>query len=315
MKTIPLGFTGIPVSKLCLGAMYLGTRQDEITSYRLLDAYTEAGGFFIDTANIYARWVDGFSGYESESLLGRWMKARKNRSRMFIATKVGFEISAHGIQRGLPATTIIQECEKSLLNLGVETIDLYYAHYDDRETPLEESLNAFDQLVKTGKVRAIGASNYLAWRLEEARWTSQAHGWSEFCCVQQRYTYLRPRPGVRLAPQIVANDDLMDYCKRRPITLLAYAALMAGAYTRKDRSIQTQYLGADTTARLKALDQVAQGRGITVNQVVLAWMLHSDPFVLPLIAASTEEQLRENIQALDVSLSQEEMKFLNEAGG
>jgi aryl-alcohol dehydrogenase-like predicted oxidoreductase len=294
--------------------MYLGTRQDEITSYRLLDAYVEAGGFFIDTANIYARWVDGFSGYESESLLGRWMKARKNRSRMFIATKVGFEIPAHGVQRGLPATTIIQECEKSLRNLGVETIDLYYAHCDDRETPFEESLSAFDQLVKTGKVRAIGASNYLAWRLAEARWTSQAFGWSEFCCVQQRYTYLRPRPGANLAPQIVANDDLMDYCKHRPITLLAYAALMAGAYTRKDRSIQTQYLGVDTAARLKALDQVAQERGITVNQVVLAWMLHSDPFVLPLIAASTEEQLRENIQALDVSLSQEEMKFLNEAG-
>jgi len=155
----------------------------------------------------------------------------------------------------------------------------------------------------------------MAWRLEEARWTSQVHGWNEFCCVQQRYTYLRPRPGASFSPQCVANEDILQYCKSRPITLLAYAALLAGAYSRKDRQISSQYLGADADARLKALEKVANERSITVNQVVLAWMLHSDPFVLPLIAASTEEQLRENIQALEVSLSQDEMKFLNEAAG
>jgi aryl-alcohol dehydrogenase-like predicted oxidoreductase len=219
------------------------------------------------------------------------------------------------VERGLPAATIIQECEKSLRNLGVETIDLYYAHCDDRNTPLEESLHAFDQLVKAGKVRAIGASNYMAWRLEEARWTSQVHGWSEFCCVQQRYTYLRPKPGASFYPQLVANEDLLQYCKHRSMTLLAYSALLGGAYSRNDREIQAQYLGADTDARLKALAKVAKGRGITVNQVILAWMMHSDPVVLPLIATSTEEQLRENIQALEVYLSQDEMKLLTEAAG
>ena len=315
MKIISLGFTNIPVSCLCFGAMYLGTRQDEATSFRLLDIYAEAGGFFIDTANIYARWVDGYQGYESENLLGRWMKARKNRSRLFIASKVGFEIPAHGVQRGLPAATILQECDKTLQNLGIETIDLYYAHCDDPNTPMDESLEAFDRLVKAGKVRVIGASNYQAWRLEEARWTSQAHGWSEFCCVQQRLTYLLPRPGASFYPQVAANGDLMDYCKHRPVTLLAYAALLAGAYARADREIPPQYRGTDTEARLATLRKVAAGRGITVNQVVLAWMLHSEPFVLPLIAASTEEQLRENLQALDVSLSQDEMKFLNKATG
>jgi len=315
MKTIPLGFTNIPVSSLCLGAMYFGTRNDEATSFRLLDIYVEAGGFFIDTANIYSHWVQGFKGYESENLLGRWMKARKNRSRLVIATKVGFEIPYYGVLRGLPATTIVQECEKSLRNLCVETIDLYYAHCDDSNTPLEETLKVFDQLVKAGKVRTIGASNYQAWRLEEARWTSQVHGWSEYCCVQQRYTYLRPRPGASFSPQVPANDDLLNYCKSRPITLLAYAALLGGAYTRNDREVQAQYRGADSQARLAALQKVATDRGISMNQVLLAWMLHSDPLVLPLIAASTEEHLRENIQALEVSLSPDEMKFLNEAGG
>jgi aryl-alcohol dehydrogenase-like predicted oxidoreductase len=314
MKTIPLGFTNLPVSSLCLGAMYFGTHNDEATSFRLLDIYVEAGGFFIDTANIYSHWVQGFKGYESENLLGRWMKARKNLSNLFIATKVGFEIPYYGVQRGLLAATIVQECEKSLRNLGVETIDLYYAHCDDPNTPLEESLNAFDQLVKAGKVRTIGASNYQAWRLEEARWTSQAHGWSEYCCVQQRYTYLRPKPGASFSPQVSGNDDLLHYCQRRPITLLAYAALLGGAYVRNDRQIQAQYRGADSPARLQALRKVATDRGISLNQVILAWMLHSQPFVLPLIAASTEEHLRENIQALEVSLSPDEMKFLNEAG-
>jgi aryl-alcohol dehydrogenase-like predicted oxidoreductase len=157
MKTIPLGHTGIPVSTLCLGAMYFGTRQDEATSYRLLDQYLDAGGFFIDTANIYSHWVPGFKGQESEALLGRWMKARGNRSRLFVASKVGFEYGE--VQRGLKAHQVESECEKSLKLLGVEAIDLYYAHVDDRDTPMSETLEASDRLVKAGKVRAIGASN------------------------------------------------------------------------------------------------------------------------------------------------------------
>jgi len=202
-----------------------------------------------------------------------------------------------------------------LRNLGVETIDLYYAHCDDPDTPLDESMEAFDRLVKAGKVRVIGASNFQAWRLEEARWASRTRGWSEFCCVQQRHTYLRPGPGASFYPQVSANEDLLDYCKRRPIMLLAYAALLAGAYARHDREIPLQYRGTETEARLAALRELAIHRGITVNQVILAWMLHSDPFVLPLIAASTEEQLRENLQALEISLSENEMKLLNKAAG
>lgn len=314
MKTVLLGNTGIQVSGLCLGAMYFGTRNNETTSFRLSDQYVEAGGSFIDTANIYAHWVKGFKGAESEALVGRWMRSRKNRSTIFIATKVGFEIPPLHVPRSLSARWIETECEKSLQRLGCETIDLYYAHVDDRSTAMEETLGAFDRLVKAGKVRFSGASNFAAWRLEEARWTSLRQGWGEFCCIQQRHTYLRPKPGASFYPQMAANVDLFDYCRNRKITLLAYSALLSGAYTRADREFDEAYAGADTQARLEALRVVAQEKGATVNQIILAWMLHGNPPVLPLIAASTEDQLKENLQALEISLSTEEMERLNQAG-
>jgi len=315
MKTVLLGNTGVQVSALCLGAMYLGTRNDEPTSFRLLDQYVEAGGSFIDTANIYAHWVKGFKGTESEALLGRWMRSRKNGSKMFVATKVGFEIPLLEVPRSLSARWIEHECEKSLQRLGVEAIDLYYAHTDDRSTPMEETLGAFNKLVEAGKIRFIGASNFTAWRLEEARWTSVNHGWSEYCCVQQRHTYLRPKPGASFSPQLAANEDLFDYCRNRRITLLAYSALLSGAYSRPDREVGEQYAGADSQARMKILRAVAEEKGCTLNQMILAWMLHGNPFVLPLIAASTEEQLSENLGALEINLSPSIMDRLDQAGG
>ena len=145
MKKVPLGKTGVEVSAFCLGAMFFGSKNNKVTSYRLLDQYVEAGGSFLDTANIYSRWVPGYEGGESETLLGEWMRERKNREQVFIATKVGFEYQ--DVPRGLTAKLIEQECNNSLKRLGVETIDLYYAHVDDRSTPLEESLEAFDRLV------------------------------------------------------------------------------------------------------------------------------------------------------------------------
>jgi aryl-alcohol dehydrogenase-like predicted oxidoreductase len=312
MKSVSLGNTGIPVSALCLGAMYFGTRNDETTSYRLLDQYMDAGGSFIDTANIYAWWVDGFKGQESEALLGRWMQKRKNRSRIFLASKVGFQYG--DVPLGLTRKLIEAECEKSLKLLGTERIDLYYAHVDDRSTPMEETLEAFNRLVKAGKVGVIGASNFTAWRLEEARWHSQVNGWIEYCCVQQRHTYLRPKPGASFGAQLAVNADLLDYCRNRKLTLLAYSALLSGGYTRAERSINEQYLGPDSNLRLTALRQVAQEKEATVNQVILAWMLHSDPLVLPLIAASTSEQLEENLKALEINLSAEDMQKLDQAG-
>ncbi len=311
MRTVPLGNTGLQVSAFCLGTMHLGSRTDRETSYRILDRYVEAGGSFLDTANNYAMWVPGYVGGESETLLGEWMRARNNRARIFIATKVGFDY--RGVERGLRAYQIETECEKSLKRLGIDTIDLYYAHRDDRETAMEETLEALDRLVKAGKVCLVGASNFAAWRLEEARWVSQTHGWVEYCCVQQRYSYLRPKPGADFGHQTAANDDLLDYCRARGIRLLAYSPLLSGAYTRADRAFPDQYLGPDTDARVAALRAVSEEAGATANQVVLAWMAQSDPAVIPVFGASTVGQLQENLGAREVELSVEQMARLNNA--
>lgn len=313
MKTIPLGKTGAQVSAFCLGVMYYGTRVGEAMSYRLMDRYVAAGGSFLDSANIYAHWVPGFQGGESEAVVGRWMRERGNRARLFIASKVGFGYPQ--VAGGLRAAQIQSECEKSLKRLQTDVIDLYYAHVDDRETPLEETMAAFDRLVQAGKVRHIGASNFLAWRLEQARQVSRAHGWAEYTCIQQRYSYLRPRPGASFGAQISANDDLLDYVASEGTTLLAYSPLLNGAFTRPDRSIPEQYQGADGAARLAALRALAAERGATANQVVYAWMLQSSPAVIPLMAASTDEQMEENLAALQLTLSAEQMGRLDQAAG
>jgi aryl-alcohol dehydrogenase-like predicted oxidoreductase len=310
MKTQKLGNTDLNVSALCLGTMYFGTRNDKDTSVQLLDAYVEAGGSFIDTANIYAHWFPGFAGGESETLLGEWMRARRNRSKMVIGTKVGFEYP--GVERGLPARRIEEECNKSLRRLGIDTIDLYYAHVDDYNTPLEETLEALNRLVKAGKVRYVGASNYLAWRLEQARWISETNGWAPFCCVQQRHSYLRVRRGGSTAPQVAANPDLFDYSRRRRFPILAYSVLLGGVYT-KGITMWPEYAGPDTEARLAMLKTIAAETGATINQVVIAWMLHSDYPVIPLVTASTRERLRENLGALDVQLGADQMQRLDNA--
>lgn len=313
MKTLPLGNTGVQVSALCLGTMQFGTVNDRATSYQLLDQYTGAGGSFLDTANGYAHWLipDGRGG-ESETLLGEWMRERGNRSQMFIATKVGFGYP--GIERGLKAQQIEAECEKSLRRMGIDTIDLYYAHKDDTDTPLEETLTAFDRLVKAGKVRFIGASNYFAWRLEEAHCISTHNGLAEYCCLQQRYSYLRPGPRMTLGNHVLATEDIFDFARRRGITILAFAAMLGGAFTRTDRPLPPQYVGPDSDARMAMLRTIAAETGATPTQIVLAWMLHSSPAVLPLISASTPQVMQDNLDALSVSLTADQMERLNSAG-
>ncbi|NCF66527.1 MAG: aldo/keto reductase [Chloroflexi bacterium] len=312
MRKVTLGNSDTEVSALCLGTMYFGTRQKKAKSFSLMDQYFEAGGSFFDTANIYAWWEPKGAGGESEKVVGAWMKERRNRHQVFVASKVGFGYG--DVPVGLTADLIERECEKSLKRLGVENIDLYYAHVDDRNTSMEETLIALSRLVRAGKIRYFGASNFTAWRLEEARSVSVTNRWPEYCCVQQRYTYLRPRRGASFSPQLAVNDDLLDYCRNRDTTLLAYSALLSGAYTRADRDIPVEYAGADTSRRLAALKGVAKAVGSSANQVVLAWMMQSDPPVLPLIAASTEKQLQENIASLDIRLSEEQMERLNGAG-
>ena len=313
MRKVSLGSSGEQVSALCLGAMFLGTKTDIETSHAILDLYVEHGGTFIDTANIYAHWVPGGKGGESETLLGDWMRKRQNRSRLFLATKVGFQYPT--VERGLKAAGIQAECDRSLRRLGIEAIDLFYAHVDDRATPLEETLEAFDRLVRAGKVRFLGASNFLAWRLAQARTASRARSWADYCCIQQRYTYLQPKPGASFDPQLAANSDLLDFCASSGVTLLAYSPLLGGAYTRADRSIPEQYVWRDTEDRLGRLKKLARETGATPNQLVLAWLMQATPAAIPVMAGGTVEQVRENLGALSIKLSDEQVGFLSKSNG
>jgi aryl-alcohol dehydrogenase-like predicted oxidoreductase len=293
--------------------MNFGTKLKQKGSFELLDRYFEAGGRFIDTANNYAVWWGG-DGSESENVLGQWMRERKNRHEIFLATKVGFNPPAVG--SGLTRRIIRQEIQASLRRLGTDHVDVYYAHKDQRTDPLEETMAAFDELHREGKVRFIGCSNYRAWRIEESRMLSRGKGWISYCCVQQRHTYLRPVPGARFDPQLVVDDELRDYCAAHgDLLLLGYSSTLGGAYTgRTDRAVPAQYRGAGNEARQKALSSVAAEAGATPVQVVYAWMLRSIPLALPLVSAGSVQQLDENLGALTVKISDSQMKRLDEAG-
>ncbi|MBU5353160.1 aldo/keto reductase [Paenibacillus barcinonensis] len=318
MRQLTLGKSGPQVSALCLGCLNFGTKTDKSLSYRLLDQYVEAGGNFLDTSNNYAFWNGAGVGGQSETLLGEWMKEKNNRNRIFLATKVGANPTIPGggfpAKEGLSKKAIHKAVDESLKRLKTDYIDLYYAHIDDMDVPLEETLEAFNQLIQSGKVRAIGCSNHYTWRLEEARSISQSHGFAPYQCIQQRYSYLRPRPGADFDVQISVSEEMLKYIEtHEEIALLAYSPLLSGAYTRQDRPIPVQYTGPDAEARIAVLQEISEETGATHNQVVLAWMLNNSPVTLPVIAASSTEQLQENLQALDVTLTQEQIKRLNEA--
>jgi len=240
------------------------------------------------------------------------MKERGNRHEMAIASKLGFDYP--GCQGGLSAAELERECEKSLQRLGTDRLDLYYAHRDDCQTPVEETMQAFDRLIRAGKVRAIGASNLPAWRIAEANAVAGAHGWASYSAVEQRHTYLRPRHGADFGPQYCITEDLKGYCGGRNITLIGYSILLQGAYTREDRRVPMQYTGVDADARLESLRCVADETGAALNQVVIAWLRQSNPPVLPIIAGSEPGQVAENIAALGVTLSADQMRRLDVAG-
>jgi aryl-alcohol dehydrogenase-like predicted oxidoreductase len=312
MRKVVLGASGIEVSVLCFGTDLIGSRIEREASYPLLDVFRESGGTFIDTGNFYAAWLPGCQGGESETTIGEWMKDRRARNEMVIATKVGFDYP--GSPGGLSASEIERECEKSLRRLQTDRLDLYYAHRDDFETPLEETMSAFDRLIRAGKVRAIGASNLRVWRIAEANQISENAGLTRYTVLEQRHTYLRPRHGADFGPQICMNDDLRDYCRQCGLAMVGYSILLQGGYTRKDREIPAQYAGPDADSRLDALRGVANEVGATLNQVVIAWMLQSDPPVLPIIAGSRPEQVRENLSAVGVELTAQQVERLNTAG-
>lgn len=306
------GESKLKVSDICLGTMDFGTLVPAERSWKIMDRYLEYGGNFFDTANVYAFWNPGGKGGESERVLGEWIRERGVRDRVVVATKLGFARPGDAV--GLRSEQIMTHCEESLKRLGVETIDLYYAHLDDRRTPLEESLEAFDRLVRQGKVREIGASNYTAWRLERALNASRRMGVAQFCCLQQRYSYLRLQVGTALEPQQPVTDDVLDFCLEENFPLLAYTPLLGGCYVRDDRKLPPQYLGEDTEIRLSTIRNMAYELGITANQLVLLWLLRNTPKAIPVIGTSSLKHFDENMESINMSIAPEDLQILNDAG-
>ena len=312
METRRLHQADIEVSSLAMGSDLIGSKIDRASAFMLLDYFHGNGGNFIDTANMYSEWMPGCSGGESESTIGAWMKARGNRNAIVISTKLGFPYP--GTSGGLSAGEIERECEKSLKRLQRDVIDIYQAHLDDRATPLEETMASFHKLIKSGKVRAVGASNLPLWRIAEANTIARAQGWNGFSLIEQRYTYLRPRHGADFGPQIFITPEVKDFVQAHDIDLVGYSVLLQGAYSRNDRELPAQFAGPDSDSRIAALNSVAKELECSANQVVIAWMRQSKPPILPIIAGSRTEQFEENIAALDLRLTPEQMRELDSAG-
>jgi aryl-alcohol dehydrogenase-like predicted oxidoreductase len=313
------------VSVLCLGAMLLGTVTDEATSMAILDRYAEAGGTFIDTANNYAFWVNGTQGGESENLLGRWRRSRGVGDEIVIATKLGGRPNAPARARsrdieGLSAKVIRESAERSRERLGVERLDLLYAHVEDPVVPLSETVEAFGELVAEGAVGLLGASNHWAWRVERARTLAAAAGLPGYEVLQYHHSYLRQRtdlPTLRSPDGDlgVAGGDLLSYVRAEGLPLVAYSPLLGGAYVRQDKPLGVEFDHAGTPARLAVLREVAAEAGATVNQVVLAWLIGGDVPMIPLVGASSVAQLEESLAAVDLSLTAAQRARLDAAPG
>ncbi|HXC81385.1 MAG TPA: aldo/keto reductase [Trebonia sp.] len=310
------GRVSMTVSEICLGTMYFGYRTDEATSFAILDRFAEAGGTFLDTANNYGQW-HGDAG-ESERVIGHWLRSRGMAGRMVLATKVGARTTVPGDPdlrhwQGLGAAAIGEDAETSLRNLGVDRLDLYYAHIDDRSTPLEETVAALASLAESGQAGLLGCSNIATWRIERARGIARAAGRPGYSCVQQQYTYLRPLPDPGQLNLI--TEELLDYAAAADLTLLAYSPLLAGCYARPDKALPAAYAHAANRERLSVLSEVAAELGATPGQVVLAWLLaRSRPGIIPIPGASTVAQLDEILGATSLSLEDEVIRRLDEAG-
>ena len=305
-----IGNTPLDVFPLCLGGNVFGWTADEAQSFATLDAYAAAGGNFVDTADVYSAWAPGNSGGESEAILGRWMAGRGNRDRIVVATKVG---KLAGLT-GLSAKTIRSAAEASLRRLGTDHIDLYYAHSDDPATPLDETLGAFDSLVREGKVRAVAASNYTASRLSEALEVSRAAGFARFEALQPHYN---------LVHRAEYEGALSDLCVREGLSCFPYYALASGFLSGKYRpgtSVEgaragaaAKYLDDRGVRALAALDPVAAARETTVAAVALAWLLARPAVVAPIASARTPAQLAELLPAVTLRLTDEEVRRLDAA--
>lgn len=309
-----LGNTGLDVPHLTFGGNVFGWTVDEKTSFSLLDALLEYNLNFIDTANVYSNWVDGNKGGESETIIGKWLRQSGNRDKVIIATKVGSAMTEN--EKGLSADYIKQAVDESLKRLHTDYIDVYFAHRDDESTPLEETLTAFDELIKQGKVRAIGASNYTAPRLEEALRISEELGLARYEVLQPEYNlYDRADYEKTLEPVVL----------RHGLGVVNYYSLASGFLTGKYRSkedaqkskrgenVIKTYLNERGLKILDALDKVANAHNVGVTQISLAWLMAQESITAPIVSATSLEQLTDLINATQLELTDEEVKALTDA--
>ncbi|MFF1421022.1 aldo/keto reductase [Streptomyces sp. NPDC058280] len=314
------GPSGVSAGVLCLGTLPFGSTVDEETSFAILDRFVEAGGNLIDTANNYVFWHPGTTGDESETTIGRWLASRRVRDEVLISTKAGARPTVPGTgletAEGLSAAAIRKAAQESLRRLGTDRIDLYWTHIEDRSVPLEETLGTLNELVSDGQVSILGCSNHTTWRTERARAVALANGWTGYTCVQQRHSYLQPRFDMSLpeSGHVHVTPELLDYARSEPdLTVMAYSSLLSGAYTRADKPLAAAYDHPGTGQRLAVLREVAAELGATPNQVVLAWLLGGDPPVIPVVGASSVEQLDDVLGALAVELAPDLRARLDQA--
>ncbi|MBF4618127.1 aldo/keto reductase [Clavibacter sp. VKM Ac-2873] len=304
---VPLGSSGMEVSPLSFGGNVFGWTADEATSFQLLDAYVEAGGNFVDTADVYSAWKPGNSGGESEEIIGRWLAARGRPDDLVIATKVGSLESAKGTSRD----SVRRGVEASLRRLGVDAIDLYYAHIDDQGTPIEETVTALAELVAEGKVRAIGASNFTAERLQAALDVSAREGVARFEVLQNRYN---------LVERGAYEGELAELLIREGIASAPYSALASGFLTGKYRGGEvdspraggaSKYYDDHGRALLEVLDRVADAHGVSVTTVSLAWLRAQPSVTAPIASARDLTQLPDLLASMDLELTADEIRDLS----
>jgi len=313
MENRKLGNSGIEVAPLAFGGNVFGWTVDEPTGFKLLDAFVDAGFNLIDTADVYPKWAPGCQGGESETLIGKWLARSGRRNEVIIATKVGSEMAPD--RKGLAKDYILRSAEESLRRLRTDHIDLYQSHRDDPETPLEETLEAYQQLIREGKVRAIGASNYSAERLRQALEVSEKNGLPRYESLQPEYS-LSERAGY--------EAELEPLCREKNLGVITYFSLASGFLTGKYRSEDDvaksarekyvkKYLNERGFRILEALGDVAKQLNSTSARVAIAWLIARPGVTAPIASATSLEQLNDLVEAARLKLDEAAMERLDQA--
>jgi aryl-alcohol dehydrogenase-like predicted oxidoreductase len=315
MESRKLGRSGLEVSELALGTMQFGWTAGEAAAFDVMDAYVEAGGNLLDTADIYASWAEGNRGGESETIIGRWIKARNNRHQIVLATKVRGRTWEGPNGEGLSRAHIVRAAEESLRRLGTDYIDLYQTHWFDAETPVEETLRAMEDLVRAGKVRYVGCSNHPAWRLMEALWSADKHGLASYVSLQPHYNLVHRAEFERELAEVVETYGL---------GVISYSPLAGGFLTGKYRpgaplpesaraeSVRERYFNQRNFALLDRMEAIGRGHGQGIQQVALAWLMGHPLVTAPIVGANSVAQLEASLAAVGLNLSPEERADLNE---